>query len=590
MTPPPAPRPRLLDRWHIAAPALAAIASHATALGAGFVWLDHAHIEMGYAIAPPAGWAALLTGGFARTGFYRPLMSLSLSIDALAGSPFVFHATSLLWHAAAACLTAIAASALGLSRRAATVAGVLFAVHPVSALVAGAIAFRSEAMIAVALFGLIAAHVHRRPALAALAMLAGALTKETALLLGPLFIAALELTERPSRPLRKDPARVRLWLAEGAAFAVAAGLRLAYAPAWRAEAPVMTIGEAIGTRLASVSRAATTVLAPVDRTLCDAFAVTSWTSPRAIAGALIAAALLWLAWRRKGPAMLLALSVLPLLQIVPVMRWWSPHYLYIPLGFVAMLIAEAILGRLPARAIASPAPVAKTARKSRKRQAPAGATPPAPEPVAYRLWAAIAAAAVLGVVTLLEGRRYADDEALWRPEVDATPACKEGQFYLGEVARNRRAWAEAESRYAAAVAPTPGILAYADRAAALQNLGAVRLEQGDLDNARDAFRAALDVTPDPTERRRLVHNLANVALRAGDPAETSRLLEPEVARQDAFPESLYLAAKALHTLGRDDASRVLIRRLQRLGWPGSSGATGSVRPQPPAGHEEDVAP
>ena len=66
--------------------AAAACAAHATALAGGFVWLDHAHIEDGLALVGQgqgiASWLALFTTGFAGTGFYRPLMSVSLSIDA----------------------------------------------------------------------------------------------------------------------------------------------------------------------------------------------------------------------------------------------------------------------------------------------------------------------------------------------------------------------------------------------------------------------------------------------------------------------------------------------------------------------------
>jgi hypothetical protein len=119
--PPREPRARedaLAPAWTLA-PAAAAIASHATALTAGFVWLDHAHIEAGYALASPSGWPALFTRGFAGTGFYRPLMALSLSIDALAGAPWLYHAVSVAWHAAAATLVVFAASALGWARRAA---------------------------------------------------------------------------------------------------------------------------------------------------------------------------------------------------------------------------------------------------------------------------------------------------------------------------------------------------------------------------------------------------------------------------------------------------------------------------------------
>jgi hypothetical protein len=518
------------------------------------VWLDHAHIEAGYALAPPSGWPALFTRGFAGTGFYRPLMSLSLSIDALVGAPWLYHAVSLAWHAAAAVAVVFAASALGSTRRVAVLAGVLFAVHPTSSLVADAIAFRSEAMIAVALLGLVAAHRRKRPVLAALAVLGGALTKETALVLAPLFILALEATggglrateggateSGDARNARQT--RRRMLVAEGAALAVALGLRLAFAPPFRAEHAALSVSEAIGTRLSSVARGAAAVLAPVDRTVCDAFPITPWTSPWALAGAVVVVLLGGLAWRRRGAALLLALSALPVAQLVPVMRWWSPHYVYVALAFGSMLVAEAI------------------ARTDRRRG----------------FLAAAVAAALLGLVTLYDGTRYRNDEALWRSEVDARPACREGQFYLGEAARSRRAWAEAEARYGAALAPWPGMLAYVDRAAALQNLGTVRLEQGDLPGARQAFVEAIDAS-DPGMRRRLEHNLAGVALRSGDPAECWRLLEPEVTRDDALPESIYLAAKALHALHREDETRALILRLKRKGWTGQPIPVGSAEP------------
>ena len=144
--------------------------SHASALSAGFVWLDHAHLEEGLALARPGEWGDLFLRSFAGTGFYRPMMAASLSLDAaFGGSALLYHATTLAWHAAAAVLTVIAGEALGLSRRAAGLAGALFAVHPVTVLVASAIAFRSEAMIAVALLSLVVFHRRGRVAGAALA-------------------------------------------------------------------------------------------------------------------------------------------------------------------------------------------------------------------------------------------------------------------------------------------------------------------------------------------------------------------------------------------------------------------------------------
>jgi protein O-mannosyl-transferase len=513
--------------------ALLAVLAHVTALFAGFVWLDHAHIEHGLALAPPGGWGALFTRGFAGTGFYRPVMAVSLSLDAaLGGAPWLYHAVSLLWHAAAAVLVVLAARALGLAQRAPLLAGALFAVHPATSLVAGAIAFRSEAMIAVALLGLVVAHRRRLWGAAGLAVLGGALTKETALVLAPLFIVALEGDARLGARARQTPAPAspwpwRLFAAEAAALALALGLRLAFAPAWRAGAIPLSADEAIGTRLAALGKSALLLVAPVDRRVCDAFSVTGLGSAGAAAGALVLIAAAVLAWKRRGPALLFALALLPSLNLVPIMRWWSPHYLYVPLAFAVMLAAELV------------------ATCGRRAQV-----------------AALAVAAGLAAVTLYDDLRFRDDEALWRKEVAADDGCREGHFHLGEVELRSKRLGQAADHFERALAGRDDVLAYVDRGAALQNLGVTRLEQGRLDEARASFRAALDLAGDDDSQRQLRHNLATTELRAGNPAEAARLLEPEVERPDALPASLFVRARALHQLGREHEAGALVRRLR----------------------------
>jgi tetratricopeptide (TPR) repeat protein len=513
--------------------------THALALEAGFIWLDHAHLERGLALVHDGRWLAPLTQGFAGTGFYRPLVAWSLSLDAaLGGSALLYHVTTLAWHVGASVLTCVAARVFGLSRRASILAGALFGAHPATSLVAGAIAFRSEAMMAVALLALIVLHTRRQAWGAACVLIFGSLTKETALVLAPLFIAVLELAAGPkgvgapasaAAPPASDRAqRSMLLAAEAAAVAFALALRLAFAPRWRASFLNLPWDQALGTRLASLAKSASFAAVPFGVGTCDAFPVTPLASAPAIAGALLVGSLAYLGYLRRGPALLLALSLLGSLDLVPVMRFWSPHYLYVPLVFTAMLVAEAVdrWGRL--------------AR-----------------------WGAGALIVGFGVLSLHEGARYRNDEAFWAREVEMSPACREGQFYLGEVARKQQRWKEAARRYELALAETPGILSYVDRLTALQNLGVVLLGEGRLAEAAERFSEALFVAPAGAERRGLVHNLATVAFRAGEPERVLRLLGPETGADDALPESVLLRARALHALGRDDEAHQLIERLRR---------------------------
>jgi tetratricopeptide (TPR) repeat protein len=321
-----------------------------------------------------------------------------------------------------------------------------------------------------------------------------------------------------------------MFAVEGAAVAAAGILRLAYAPPLRAQHEALGAADALGTRLAALTKSAALVAVPVDLTICDAFPVTHAWQPRALAGALVALALGLLAWRRRGPAVLLVLALVPSLQVVPIMRWWSPHYVYLPAVFVAMLAGE-LVDRLGDRHVAA-------------------------------TWTLTG---LLGVASVIDARKYRSDVALWTPEVTARASCREGQFYLGEVEREARRWDAAARRYEAALAPRPGMLAYVDRRAALVNLGTVRLEQRRFAEGRAAFERALEGTADAHARRQIVHNLAAAALGSGDAAEADRLLAEETSRPDALPASLVVRAMALEKLGRSGEATELLARARAAG-------------------------
>jgi len=141
--------------------------------------------------APDAVWRAFLSPYWpAQMGgaMYRPLPIATYAIDWHVGSVVWFHALNLVWHAAAS--VAIAAIAFRLAgERAAWVAGLLFAVHPVHVEAVANIVGRSEMMAALfAMLAVYAALIVDSP-LASLAALAGGLaSKENAAVVPGLIV------------------------------------------------------------------------------------------------------------------------------------------------------------------------------------------------------------------------------------------------------------------------------------------------------------------------------------------------------------------------------------------------------------------
>jgi tetratricopeptide (TPR) repeat protein len=182
-----APRRRLA----VALVAAAAALPYLPALGNGFVWddrliLDHqlARLpDLSAAFFPPADLP--LAGGF----YYRPLVFASYLFDqAVGGGPLAFHLTPVLLHVAASVLLfLLVVRLLGMSAGA-TVAALVFAVHPVHAEVVAWMAGRAESLAAVGVIGALLAWGRwldggAAPWLGvgAIALLAGLLGKETAL-------------------------------------------------------------------------------------------------------------------------------------------------------------------------------------------------------------------------------------------------------------------------------------------------------------------------------------------------------------------------------------------------------------------------
>ncbi len=480
-----------------------ALLSHGAALFAGFIWTDHGDLESGAALLKPGEALHAFTQGYARTGFYRPLTVLSLSLDSWWGQgAWVFHLTSLSLHAAASVLVGVVAAAFGVSRRGALFASALFAVHPVTGLVANAIPFRGDALVTCLLLVLLWAARSDKPVVAGVAMLLAGFSKETAFILGPPF-ALLAMPKRSVKTL----------VAVGAGWALPAALRFGYAPSWHQEFPPLTALDAIGTRLAGVGKSALAIVFPFPPSVCDAFAIQPPWTALALCGLVALLACGYFGVRRRGLALALCLALIPALNVVPVPRFWSPHYLYLPLALILMLVA----------------PLLERFRRS-------------PLVVALLLVA-------FWPVTQRDAARYKNDTTFFTRELEVNPQCREAQFYLGDALRQAGELERAGRELEASVTPHPGLLAFVDESAAQTNLGIVRLRQGQLDKANAAFTRALELEKKPLERRKVAYNLAAVEFAQQNFAGAARRLEPEVDRQDALPEAVELYLQTRTRMG-----------------------------------------
>ncbi len=248
-------------------------------------------------------WPPLIGGGL-----YRPLPLASYAIDwQLGGAAWWFHAVNIAWHAGASVAVAWLARQWS-GERAALAAGLLFAVHPVHVEAVANIVGRAELMAALfAIVSVYAALARDRLWWSAVALAAGLLSKENAVV-APALIAwgwMMEMAPRPSR--RRMAAYLAAWVALGAVYVVVRWNVLGHELVGRA-APVFFGASPVAVRLTAVAALADVArllvfpltlrvdYSPAERTL-----VTTPLDPRFALGLLCVAAwgaLLWLAWRR----------------------------------------------------------------------------------------------------------------------------------------------------------------------------------------------------------------------------------------------------------------------------------------------------
>lgn len=535
------PAERTLDRrwssavWPLAA-VVAAFAAHASVLSGGFNWLDHGDIEQGRVVLPLDELSRAFTEPFGGTGFYRPLVTVTLSLDhALYGtSPAGYHLTNLLLGCAlVAAVYLLLRVFFELERGAAGLGALVVAVHPLTWLPFGAIAYRPELL--VTLFGALALGLYVRarsrgriPWAAALAFYAALPSKETAIVWLPLLFGIWELVRGAGAERLRD--RLGLGRRAIAALAMMAAVAILYllqrfavvSPGWWLSGREMSLSEAIGTRLAVVGRRLAELVAIEPPALSDATTIVGLGHPAAITAlaAIVAAAVVVV---RRGigdrwvrPLLFLAVALSPALNLLPLPRFSSPHY-----SFFALPAFAALVGLIWERASAARlTAVVKIL----------GA-------LLVGVWIATMAAA-----THRASGRFVDDRALFAPEVAADPGFREGWHYLGDYYLDAGNLDAAAAAFERALAEDPERIAYVDEASVRIDLAICRLRQGRLREADGLLVQAAGEAP-PEMQPIIRFNRALVALRAGRPDLVRRRLGPLAEGLEGDAEELLERAR-----------------------------------------------
>ncbi|MFN8179304.1 MAG: tetratricopeptide repeat protein [bacterium] len=482
-------------------------------------------------------------------GLYRPVTALSLRLDRLGGaaSPARSHAANVLL--VGALVVAVWALLRRIASPAAAAAGtLLFAVHPVHVEPFAWVAGRAEILAAIfacvslaALSDFARAGGRGRALAGALALLAGILSKENAVVALPL-LGLLVLLERP-RPARWKAALS----AAGAAVVIALGARLAVLHGLGPTAGHIVSPAGLAARgpliVAAAGEHLRLLVWPHPLFLERMpHAPLAWSEPSVLEGALaLAATLLVLVATRRRPE-LFALAAWPVVALVPVMH-------FVPIGET---VAERflVLPSVGACALAGALLVG------------------GPRAIRWRtgLLAVLVAAGL--AATTSRARVWGDEAALWRDAVVHEPASALAHAALGDALARRGDEAGAEAAYRGALGLDAGLtvarLALAqvldrqgraeaaleetreavahdpEHPIALNHLGARLARVGRVEEAIRCFRRAVEVAPGYGAALR---NLAAASLETGRPEEARALLARARAADPSLPGLDDLAAR-----------------------------------------------
>ncbi len=549
------------------------VAAHCTYINNGFIWLDHGDIDDGRAIIPLSQWLTAFVNPFAATGFYRPFVTLLHSLDVSlwhAWSPG-FHLTSIMLHCGAALLAPFFIGCfVPLSKQERLALALVFGLHPIGFLPAGCISFRSESLMAIFIFLTMLCYEKARfqhslqwYAAVFLFTLAACFSKETAFFYVPSFILIWEFVG-VRRPEGMQPVKGRSGISSksaalfqtvngwttaasvAAALAVAAGLRVHALPTqWRISAATLPWTNGLATRLAVFGHHIGNLISPLQPSYSDAVRIASPGNPFVIVvfALLIAVFLTLIVYRSndvRGIKLLFALviiTLLPAMDILPLPRFYSPHYGYLaiaPTAGMAMLLVRIVRRKLNV-------PLWRLFR------------------VLCLCWGLVA-----GITTELAGVCLKSDLSFFGPETARDHRFLEGWYYLGNHYSDKGDLDRAWTAYGNALQSHKEFLAFVDKPGALMNQSAVALQRNDMAAADSLLRLAQECSA-PRMLAAIIYDRAYIADRNGNFDLVIDLLDGK-ENYLVRPEACVILAKALLQRGREKEAEQLYRR--SLGFAG----------------------
>ena len=469
---------RDLDAWAVFGVAILAYLGN---LGHGFTYDDRYIVERNplvqsldfRALAATPYWGELVDAGL-----YRPLTLVSFGLNRLMGpDAWSFHLVNDLLHAATSVLVLLLLRALSAGRFVSVGAALIFALHPLQTEPVNSLVGRADVLALGLVLAALLLHVRERSPLAVGALVFAALcAKESGAFALGLFAAYYLLFSRriPAAALAGAAGYLALRVA------VLGGLGIAGREVGFLDNPLA--GTSLGTRLLAAPTLlfeyASLVIWPARLSAdysFDALAVPGAPDVRALAGVVVAAALLGLALRARGLAGLGALGfLLPLTGAL---------HLFFPLGtiFAERLVYVSMFG-------ASLLVAMGVARLGRAR-------------IAVLALVLVACSAR----SVLRTREWSDNETLFRAAVRTTPASARAHFLLGAELLELKQPTEAATRFAR------GLEIYPEHLGGRMSLGQACLESNQPECAAEAFLAAYATAPGAATRAEAV----SAALSAG---------------------------------------------------------------------------